>query len=140
MPNESTTVRLECRHARKHKEEKSHDPLKHRNASSRRINCPFHINLRSPKNIAPRWNITLIADIHNHEMNPDTARFSRELLRLKPEMVEKIQLYAKVDLGLTKVMALLRQEWPDHHFVSQHISLHNLIFFFLYSRFFHSIK
>jgi hypothetical protein len=98
------------------------DPFKHRNASSKRISCSFHINVRSPKTIAPYWRITTIVENHNHELQPGAAKFGRDLLKLDPEMVTKIELYTKADLGLSKVLILLKKEWPGHHFVSRQVS------------------
>ena len=116
------TVRFDCDQGRKHKEKKILDPFKHRNASSKRINCPTHINIRSPKSIAPHWRITTVVENHNHELHSDAIRFGRDLLKLSPEVVAKIQFYVKADIGLRKVLLLLKEEWPDTHFVPRHVS------------------
>ena len=50
------------------------------------------------------------------------AKFDHELLKLDPEMITKIQLYSKADLGLNKVLILLKEEWPHHHFISRQVS------------------
>jgi hypothetical protein len=115
-------VRFECSHARNHKEKKVLDPFKQRNASSKRINCGFHINVRSPKNIAPHWHITTVVENHNHELHPGAASFGRDVLKLDPEMVAKIQLYSKADIGLRKVLILLKEEWTDRHFVARQVA------------------
>jgi hypothetical protein len=115
-------VRFDCGHARTHQEKKVLDSFKQRNAGLKRINCGFHINIRSPKNIAPHWHITTVVENHNHELHPGATKVDRDLLKLDPEMVAKIQLYSKADIGLRKVLILLKEECPDHHFVSRQIS------------------
>ena len=116
------TVRFDCAYGRVHKEKKVLDPSKHRNASSKHINCPFHINVRSPKKIAPSWYITTIIENHNHELHPGAASFGRDMLKLNSEMVAMIQTYSKANIELGKVLTMLKKEWPEHHFVHRQVS------------------
>ena len=87
-----------------------HNPFKQQNASSKRINCSFHNNIRSPQNVAPHWHITTIVEAHNHELHPGATKFGRDELKLTPEMAAKIQLYSKADIGLSKVLILVKEE------------------------------
>jgi FAR1 DNA-binding domain len=57
---------LECSRSRKRIEKCKSDPLKKR-SSSKRTDCPWHINLRSNKSIAPSWRVTTFCNEHNHE-------------------------------------------------------------------------
>ena len=44
------------------------DHSKHCNRRLRHVNCPFHINVWSPKYLQPRWHITTVVNKHNHDL------------------------------------------------------------------------
>jgi hypothetical protein len=114
-------VRFECDHGRKYTAKKIADPFQQRTSKSKRISCPFHINVRSPRSIAPHWHITTIVGNHNHALQPD-VRFGRDLQKLTPEMNAKIKRYVQADLNLSRILTLLRQEFPEHYFDSRRVS------------------
>lgn len=115
-------MRFDCDHGRKYIPKKTADPFQQRATNSKRISCPFHINVRSPKSIAPCWHITTIIIAHNHDLQMDVARFGYNLQKLTPEMNVKIKNYIKANLNLSNILTLLRQEFPEHYFDSRHIS------------------
>ena len=111
-------VRFDCGHARTHREKKVLDPFKQRNAASTVVSTSTSV---LPKT-SPLTGTLTVVENHNHELHPGATKFDRDLLKLDPEMVAKIQLYSKADIGLRKVLILLKEECPDHHFVSRQIS------------------
>jgi hypothetical protein len=113
---------LECDHGRRPVSKKVGDPFRQHSSKSKRISCTFHINIRSPKAIAPLWRITTVAGTHNHDLHLDTVRFARDMVKMTPEMTERIKHYATADIGLRSVLCLLRKDWPDHNFLARNVS------------------
>ena len=115
-------VRFDCIHARTHIEQKHEDPFKQRDSHSKRVNCPFHINIRSPKALMGIWRITTINYAHNHELNADTAIFAQEKLKMTPEMLQRVNFYSEAKLGLANTLKLLQNEWQDQIFMPCHVT------------------
>src|SRR3954467_14467302 len=111
-------VRFECSRGRRHKEIKVADPFKHRTSNSKRILCPVRVKVRSPKVLNGCWRISSLVINHNHDLQADGAHFRVEPQKLPPEIVTKIQHYAKTDIGLRNILSLLRNDFPEHNFAS----------------------
>lgn len=81
---------IACIHSGRHVPVKTLDPSKQRNSRSGRINCPFHINVRSPDWVAPAWYISTIVSEHNHPLKAPILA-SRRKTRMTHEMHAKVQ-------------------------------------------------
>src|SRR3954470_8812250 len=92
-------VRLECDYGRKPTEKKVINPSKHRAAGSKRTNCPFHINIRSPRSLGIRWHITTFLDSHNHDLTTNSAILKQDD-HITAEIFAKIKQYSKANLGI----------------------------------------
>lgn len=115
-------VTFECIHRRQYLPQKDHNPFKHRiSATSKCINCPFHINVRSPKNLALRWYITTIVDMHNHNFQAIATIQLHQDQKLTQEMIDKIQHYTKANIILNKMLILLRIDFPNHNFIPRNV-------------------
>ena len=113
-------VRLECDYGRKPVQKKVSNPFQHRIAKSKRTNCPFHINIRSPKHLGVCWHITTIIDSHNHDIEMESAGLRQED-HITPEIFAKIKQYSKADLGINKTLILLRDDFPNHQLETRQV-------------------
>jgi len=118
-------VRLDCDRGRKYQKFEHDDPHKRRDTQSKKIECPFHINIRAPKTLGGDWHITTIATSkHNHKPRgkEDILHFGREALQLTKEQEEIIHRSGIANVGLKKTLAMLRQIDPHKFFVPKMIS------------------
>ena len=111
---EITRRTFECTHFGEHVSNQVIDLSRQRNRNSRKISCPWHINL-SKKKSASVITITSVIGEHNHQMQPDIALYALKYRKLSPEILETIEFYVtKGNMGSKQILPLLTAKFPDH--------------------------
>jgi hypothetical protein len=86
-----------------------------RERASRKIMCPWHINLTKPKSSA-EIGITSISGQHNHSMIADAYLYIPKYCRLSDNVVEKIEFYVtKGIIGAKQIYPLLVAGFSDQY-------------------------
>ncbi|EXX66232.1 hypothetical protein RirG_125810 [Rhizophagus irregularis DAOM 197198w] len=85
-----------------------------RQRSSRKIMCPWHINLTMPKS-STEVSITSITGEHNHSMITD-IHLHAPYRKLSNEILERIEFYVnKGNMGSKQIYPLLVASFPDQY-------------------------
>ncbi|PKK58010.1 hypothetical protein RhiirC2_797003 [Rhizophagus irregularis] len=95
------------------------DIIHQRERASKKIMCPWHINLTKPKS-SIEIGITSIIKQHNHSMIADAQLYIPKYRRLSDNVIEKINFYVtKENMGAKQIYPLLvadntcRTNWFD---------------------------
>lgn len=82
---------------------------RHNKPVSMRCNCPFFINMTSPRSIHPKWHITKMYLQHNgHDMDPELGKY----VILSDEMLATIDKFATIAAGIDLTLRCLAHEHP----------------------------
>ncbi|PKY30732.1 hypothetical protein RhiirB3_447968 [Rhizophagus irregularis] len=82
---------------------------------SKKIMCPWHINLTKPKS-STEIGITSIIGQHNHSMIPDIYLYASKYCRLSEVILERIEFYVtKGNMGSKQIYPLLVASFPDQY-------------------------
>lgn len=106
------TVIFSCSQGKARRSKKHVDERKQRNKKSKKIDCPFHIAIRSPAKLYGAWYITTHTLKHTHEPRADTHLFCRQKMKLPEEARAKIDKYLQAKVSHSSVLQLLRVKWP----------------------------
>ena len=105
---------FECTHSGEHVSNQVIDFSQQRNRNSRKISCPWHINL-SKKKSASIITITSVIGEHNHQMQPDIVLYAPKYRKLSPEILETIEFYVtKGNMRSKQILPLLTIKFSDH--------------------------
>jgi hypothetical protein len=101
---------LHCEHASKYKKSKKHDvPEARRKRESKRIECPFRVNIRYNNELGMVY-ISKAALTHNHnvlEPSEDHARFFHTLSEEEDAMIQRFATLGGTRTQVLKVIACL---------------------------------
>ncbi|PKY60795.1 hypothetical protein RhiirA4_431379 [Rhizophagus irregularis] len=96
-----------------------------RERASKKIMCPWHINLTKPKS-SMEIGITSIIGQHNHSMIADAQLYIPKYRRLSDDVIEKINFYVtKGNMGAKQIYPLLVAGFPDQYIHKR--DLYNMI-------------
>ncbi|CAG8782333.1 9434_t:CDS:1, partial [Gigaspora rosea] len=90
------------------------DLSRQRNKNSKKISCPWHVNLSKPKMFAVVIITSIIGD-YNHQMQPDVMLYAPKYRKPSPEILEIIEFYIiKGNMGSKQIFQLLTAKFTDH--------------------------
>ncbi|CAG8776315.1 12470_t:CDS:2, partial [Gigaspora rosea] len=90
------------------------DPTQQRQRPSRKINCPWHINLTMPKK-SIEVGVTSICGQHNHLMLQDVELYTSKYRKLTDSIINDIEFYVtKGSMSAKQIYPLLVDKYPDH--------------------------
>ncbi|CAB4425742.1 unnamed protein product [Rhizophagus irregularis] len=93
-----------------------------RNTKTKKLGCPWHINLTFPEN-ATQISVTTFINQHNHSLIPKTQEFATKYRSFSEEVINEISLMTKHgNLTLTAQRNLLKARFPDIHFQDQDLA------------------
>ncbi|CAB4473727.1 unnamed protein product [Rhizophagus irregularis] len=96
-----------------------------RERASKKIMCPWHINLTKLKS-SMEISITSIIGQHNHSMIADAQLYIPKYCRLSDDVIEKINFYVtKGNMGAKQIYPLLVAGFPDQYIHKR--DLYNMI-------------
>ena len=104
-----------CSHSRTYESHSTKD------TATKKLNCPFSINISCPKNKNPEGFVTInkINETHNHPLNRQLIEFE-EAKKFTPEMIEDVKfmtIYCK--FGATAQRKFLEGKFPSHPIYSK---------------------
>ncbi|CAG8707601.1 19639_t:CDS:2, partial [Gigaspora rosea] len=107
------TINIKCSFSGKSISNQVIDPTQQRQWPSRKIRCPWHINLTNPKSLS-EVGITSIVGQHNHPMVPDITLYAPKYRRLSNEIMDQIKFYiTKGNMVSKQIYSLLVTSFPD---------------------------
>ncbi|CAG8502541.1 6708_t:CDS:2 [Scutellospora calospora] len=113
--NSHQSVYLPSLHSGKYILHKTVSPKKQRNKGSKRINCPFLINISKSK--SPNCNmiikLTLICLEHNYTLIPDNAIFTTRYRKLTLEIKDLIKSFTLCNLDISSQVQLLHELFSE---------------------------
>ncbi|CAB4423407.1 unnamed protein product [Rhizophagus irregularis] len=93
-----------------------------RNTKTKKLGCPWHINLTFPEN-ATQISVTTFINQHNHSLILKTQEFATKYRSFSEEVINEISLMTKHgNLTLTAQRNLLKARFPDIHFQDQDLA------------------
>ena len=105
----------ECIKSGSHVSQVTSDPMKRRNTSSQRTQCPWKLNVTCPKTSGTVVKINSFVNDHNHPLTPMIREIAPRFRKLTNEMladIEKYVIQGRMDSG--SIYPLLKHDYPDH--------------------------
>ncbi|CAG8646304.1 2115_t:CDS:2, partial [Gigaspora rosea] len=89
------------------------DSSRQHNWLSRKIKCPWHINLNMTK-LSTEIRVNSLVNQHNHVLLPNTALYDSKFRKLSNKIMEKIKFYVtKGNMGSKQIYSLLVASFPE---------------------------